>query len=308
MRKPLLLFVLIVISHLTIAQRPALVDSLKKMLNGSISEQEKFDITANLSRILMNTNPAEADIYGQQLIQIAEASRKRDRMINALLINGERFSFLAGRRDNIEKAMNYYNRGLALAHQNKIDTLIIKSYLLLSEVSMNIPDYEKSLNYCNQANSYAVVVKKDSITARIHLQYGSAFMGKNEKLLALKNLLAGVRIADDLKNITLHRSGYNKLSGFYAVVEDFDKAIDFQVKALELIAQLKTGQAPYLKVQELNRTGDLYGYKKDYPMASFYYEKALALADSLRYEPIKAMTYRSIINNYIRLRSTSKSA
>jgi tetratricopeptide (TPR) repeat protein len=305
MRKTLL-FTFIVISHLTFAQIPALVDSLKDLLNKATSEQQKFDITANLSRILMNTNPAEADLYGQQLIQIAETSRERDKMVNALLINGERFSYLAGRRDNIEKAIGYFNRGLELAIQNKIDTLIVKTYLLLSGVNRNVPDYDKSLNYCNQANSYAVILKKDSITAKVHLEYGSVYLGKNEKLLALRNLLAAVRIGDELKSITLRRDGYNKLSGFYAIIEDYAKAIDFQVKAIQLIPQLKAGNAPYLKVQELNRTGDLYGYKKDYPMASFYYEKALALADSLRYEPIKAMIYRSVIYNYISLDQPQK--
>lgn len=299
MKKLLQLLVFISLPFMVLAQRPAMVDSLKIKLANATSEDEKFEIAATLSKIMMSFNPAEADNYGQQLIEIAEVSRNRAKMVNAFLINGERYSFLAGRRDNIEKAIDYYNKGLQLARENKIDTLIVKSYLMLSEVSRNIPDFDKALNYCIQANAYATLLKKDSITVRVQLESGSVYLGRNEKLLALRSLLSGVSMADDLKSPILRRLGYERLSRFYTGIEDYPKAIDYQVKAMELIPQLKTAQAPYLKVQDLNRTGDLYGAKEDFKMATFYYEKALALADSLHYEPIKAMSYRSIVNSYL---------
>lgn len=300
MRKLLHLLIIICLPFMALAQRPGAVDSLKKRLNAATtSDDEKFEIAGYLARVLMNVNPAEADEYGQRLIEVAEVSRDRVKMVNALFINGERYSFLAGRRDNIEKSIDYYTRGLQLARENKIDTLVIKGFVSLSEISRNIPDFDRSLNYINQANAYATLLKNDSITARVQMEYGSVYLGRNEKILALRNLLQAVRIADDLKSIVLRRLGYNKLSGFYMIIKNYPKAIDFQVRAIELIPQLKTGNAPYLKVQELNHTGDLYGEMKDFKMATYYYEKALALADSLRYEPIKAMSYRSIVNNYL---------
>lgn len=300
MRKLLQLLVLIGLPFMALAQGPPLVDSMKARLAApNSSDDEKFEAAAYLCRVMMNFNPAQGDFYGQRLIEVAEVSRDRVKMVNALLINGERYSYLAGRRDNIDKAIDYYTRGLQLARDNKIDTLIIKSYLLLSEVSRNIPDFDKALNYCNQASAYATLQKNDSITARVQLESGSVYLGRNEKIFALENLLSAARIADDLKSVVLRRMGYNKLSGFYMVIKNHPKAIDYQVRAIELLPQLKTGQAPYLKVQELNRTGDIYSEMKDFKMASFYYEKALTLADSIHYEPIKAMSYRSIVNNYL---------
>ncbi len=300
MRKSFCLLLLNSMVLLSIAQpQPAVIDSLKIKLEKATTDKERFELTAQLSKIMMNVNPAMADEFGQQLIEIAETSRDRQLMINALLINGERYSYLAGRRDNIDKSMGFYNRALNLARENKIDSMIVKAYLSLSEISRYIPDYDKALNYCNQANSYNVILSNDSIAARVHLEYGSVYIGKDEKLLALRSFFAAVRIAEDLKNTSLLRSGYNKLSGFYAVIEDYDRSIDFQVKSIQLIDKLHTAQGPYLKVQELNRVGDLHAFKKNYEMASFYYEKSLKLADSLKYEPIKAMSYRSIVNNYL---------
>lgn len=46
----------------------------------------------------MNVNLAEADKYGLQMIEVAEMSRDRKLMVKALLTNGERYSYLAGRK------------------------------------------------------------------------------------------------------------------------------------------------------------------------------------------------------------------
>jgi tetratricopeptide (TPR) repeat protein len=108
-----------------------------------------------------------------------------------------------------------------------------------------------------------------------------------------------LRLAEDLNNHSLLRAGYNNLSTFYNAVEDYDKAIDYQMKALQKIDQIKTGQSPYSRVQDLARIGDLYTAKKSYEMATTYYERSLRLADSLKFEPIKVLAHRSIINNYL---------
>ncbi|MES2773955.1 MAG: tetratricopeptide repeat protein [Bacteroidota bacterium] len=276
-----------------------LIDSIKAQLAVATTDAKKVEILSNLCRSLMNENLAESDKYGQQMMEVAEMSRDRKLMVKALLANGERYSYLAGRKENIEKAIGYYNQGLELARKNSMDEEVVKAYLMLSEITRNIPDADKALGYCNQAYSFVGVIKNDSISARVYLEYGSVYFAKNEKLLALRNYMAGIRLAEDLKNNSLLRAGYSRLSVFYAGIEEYDKAIDYQVKAMQMLDLIKTGQSAYNKVQDLTKTGDLYGYKKSYDMAMRYYEKALAMADSLKYDPIKALVYRSIVNNYL---------
>ncbi len=298
MRKLCFILLWVCFSSAALSQT-AIIDSLKRELARSASSEKKVEILGYLSRTLMNTSLPEADQYGLQMIEVAEMSRDRKLMVKALLTNGERYSYLAGRKDNINKAIDYYTRGLELARRNKLDEQVISAYLYLSEVSRYMPDPEKALNYCNQAYSHTGLVKNDSLTARVHLEYGSVYLSKNEKILALKNMMTAIRIAEDLKNNYLLRAGYTKLSGFYAAIEDYDKAIDYLVKALNKLELIKTGQTPYSRVQDLTRIGDLYTAKKSYDMAMTWYERALKLADSLKYEPIKALAYRSIVSNYL---------
>jgi len=299
MLKSKLFYAAMLFSIAAYSQQPAVVDTFKAKIDRAVTIDEKFELTGQLSRLLMNTNPIEADQYGNQLIAMAETTRDRKLMINAQLINGERYANLAGRKENVDKAITYYTTALEMSRFNKLDELTIKAYLSLSGIYRNIPDVTKALSYCNEAYAFVGIVHNDSITARVHLSYGFAYMASNEKLLALRNLLSALRIAEELKNHSLMRSCYSSLASFYADIEDYDKAIDYQVKTQQTLDYIQSGQTPYNKVIDLNNIGDLFAAKKNYEMANFYYEKALALADSLQYEPIKANSYKSILNSYL---------
>ena len=282
-------------------QQPRVVDSVQQLLAKSTTDADKFKHTAYLSRVMMTMNPQAADQYGQQLIQIAQISRNRGLMVEAFLVNAERFSYLAGRKDNIFKSIGYYNQALELAKKNKMDTSVVRSYLGLSAVYRYLPDYEKALNFCNQANSYSSAIKDDSIKAKVNLEYGLIYLSRNEKVEALKKFLSASRAAEELKSISLQRESNTCLSVFYAAIGDYEKAIDKQVASLNLLQAIASQPGTvYRKIDELNKVGNLYSADKNYDMAFYYYEQALKLSDSIRYDPIKPMTYNSIINNYMK--------
>lgn len=300
MRKLIAVLLLAAFPWLAHAQtQPYVIDSMKAEIGKAATVKKKVELLGYLCRTLMNINLADADQYGEEMIRLAEGSRDRQLMVDAFMANGERYSYLAGRRDNIEKSIDYYTKALELSRQNKMDKQMVKAYLKLSEVTRYIPDAAKALDYCNQAYSYIGTLKDDSLTCQVHLEYGSVFLLKNDKLLALRNFMAALRIAEELKNNGLLRFGYIKLSTFYTDIEDYDKAIDYRVKVLEKLDQMKSGQAPFNRVQEMTQIGDLYALKKNYDMSMNYYEQALTVADQLKFEPIKALIYRSIINNYL---------
>jgi len=298
MRKLCFLLLWVCIFKLTYSQTP-IIDSLKIQLARATTNEEKIEKLSLLSRTLMNINLAEAEKYGLQMIEVAEMSRDRKLMVKALLANGERYSYLAGRKDNLEKAVDYFNRALEMARKNKLDEQMVIAYLHLSKISRYKPDPEKALNYCNQAYASVGVFKNDSLVALVHLEYGAVYLSKNEKILALKNLMAAISIAEDLKNNNLLRAGYNSLSSFYTTIDDFDKAIDYKIKAYQKLDEIKTGQTAYSRVQDLANIGDLYSAKKSHDLAMTYYQRSLSLADSLKFEPIKSLAYRSIVSNYL---------
>jgi len=301
MKKLFLLFCGIALSLCTIAQMPvpAVLDSFKRELSKAEAPARKIQLIGYMTRILMNVDLQQADMYGQQMIEIAEESRDRTLMVEALTINGDRYSYVAGRKDNIEKSIRYYNKALELARQNKLDKRIASIYLGLSRVHRFMPDLNKAIVFCNQADSYIDALDNDSLKAESSMETGTVFLQQGEKLPAMRKFLTALQIAERLKDRSLLRSAYGKLSDFYNDISEYDKAIDYKLRAMQQLSQIVSGQSVYNRVNDLNRIGSLYRTKQDYDMAMVYYEKALKLIDSLKYTPMKSMVYNSIFRMYI---------
>ena len=208
------------------SQQAAAVDSMKKSLAAAKTVEEKVDALDALSRTLMNVKPQDADEYGKQLIIVAEESRNRALMFKAYMSNGTRCRYFAGMQTYTNQAIGYFERALAVARENKMDEETGSAYLKLANVYLSIPDKEKALSYANHAFSIISLLKNDSLLVEANNIYGNVYLASNEKILALRHYFTALRIAEQAKNASLIRFSYLNLSDFYAIIEDYDKAID----------------------------------------------------------------------------------
>jgi tetratricopeptide (TPR) repeat protein len=91
------------------------------------------------------------------------------------------------------------------------------------------------------------------------------------------------------------------LSSFYSGIEDYDKAIDYMTQAYKELDNIKQKNAPYQKVVDMNSIGTLFAYKKNYDIAISYFERSIAMADSLKFGTLKIPGYISLLNQYLRM-------
>jgi tetratricopeptide (TPR) repeat protein len=307
MRKTICLFLFLVSAFFCMAQQQAAaVDSMKKALAKSVTAEEKFELLDMLSRTLMNVNLKEADEYGKQLISIAEESRDRKLMIKAYMSNGLRCSYFAGAQDYANRSIEYYNKALAIAKQNRFDDDIGSVYLRLSGIYLTIPDKDKALNYANQAFSIISALTNDSLKTQANNIYGDVYLSRNEKIIALRYYLGALRIAEQIKNPSLMRICYVNLSDFYSSIEDYDKAIDYYMSAFKKLDDMKERNVPYQRAIDLNNIGKLYAEKKNNDIAISYFEKSLTMADSLKFSSLKVPAYVSLLNQYLRMDQPQK--
>lgn len=287
-------------------QNPAVVDSLKNQLKQLSRAEDKVDVLGKISMILMNTSIEEADKYGSLLNQEAELSRKRDLMVKAHYFNGIRYSFLTQSKEYIQKSIDYLNKGLSLARQNKLEKETAMGYLYLSSVYSKVPDLDKSLSYATQAFSIVQSIRNDSLETATHLMYGNIYQLKKERILALRNYLIGLRIAEEKKDPDLMRHCYSNLSAFYADIKEFDKAIDYAKQAMEELPRTGFENKEYQRVVDIYNLGNLYVGKKDFDMSVYYFEKSIKLADSINYHPLKIPGYNGLLNQYIQAKQPQK--
>ncbi|HEX2607468.1 MAG TPA: tetratricopeptide repeat protein [Flavisolibacter sp.] len=309
MKKCWLTAVLLLTTCLVMAQSPAVIDSLKLKFSKAKTSEEKVETASVLCRVLMNVNMAEADKYGKIMSEEAELSRDRKLMVKALIIHGERYAYYAGKKEYLEKSSDYFNKALQLSKENKLDKETTRALLGLSNNNIYLSNTDKALNYTTQAFAIATALKDDSLQVEVYNSFGSVYQVKKDRLLALRNFLNGLRIAEELKPTKqqeawdtkndLLRKSYRNLSGFYADIKEYDKAIDYATKAMDKLNMTKGNGGKYNKAIDLNYIGNLYAMKKNFDMSVFYYEQSIKLADSLKFNQLKVPAYNSILNQYL---------
>lgn len=303
--KKFLTLVCLAVCIVTSGQNSAL-DTLKSRLSRAANSKEKVDILGKLARASMSTNIPEADKYAEQMVREAEFSRDRRLMVKALLVQGERFSYFTFKKDFIQKSIDYYNQALELARANELDEEAAKAYLGLSEVHASIPELDIALNYTTQAMGIISTTNNDTLLVSVYNSFGYLYQMKKERILSLRNYLSALRIAEEAKNSSLLRTCYSNLSGFYAGLKDYDKAIDYAQKSMDELPKIKLPNENIQRVVDLFTMGGLYVLKKNFEMSTYYYEKSIRMADSINYAPLKMAGYEGLLQQYVQANQPKK--
>lgn len=302
----LLLFIVIATNTITFCQQPAAIDSMKSALANAKTPEERIFWLDNLSRTAMNVDLAQAEDYGKQLISYAEETRDRELMVKAYMSNGLRCSYFSGQKVYATRSIEFYNRALEIAKKNKMDHEVGAAQLRLASIHLSIPDKDKALNYVDQAFSLISTLKNDSLKAESHNSYGLVHQARNDKTLSLRHFLNGLQIAEQTKKPELRRNCYIHLSNFYTRIQEYDKAIDYFMKANRELDQIKEKNVPYQRAIDINTIGNLFANKKNYDMAISYFERSIAIADSLKFSTLKVPGYISLLNQYLRMDQPNK--
>jgi len=287
------------------SQNPTL-DTLKSRLSSAATSKEKVDLLGKLARSYMSTDIPQADKYAEQMVREAELSRDRQLMVKSLLIQGERYSYFTFKKDFIQKSIEYYNQALQLARANELDEETAKAFLGLSEVHASIPELDKAINYTTQALGIASSKNNDTLLVSVYNSYGLLYQLKKERILSLRNYLTALHIAEESKNSTLLRTCYSNLSTFYASIKEYDKAIDYSQKAMDELPKMKLPNEKIQRVVDMYMMGNLYVLKKNFEMSTFYYEKSIRMADSIKYAPLKMAGYEGLLQQYVQANQPRK--
>jgi tetratricopeptide (TPR) repeat protein len=306
LRKMLLLVALFCTLTAWCQQDPIVVDSMKKALVKLTKPEERIEALGALSQTLMNTSMPEAEAYGKQMIREAEMSRDRRLMAKAYRMHGESYAVVSFNREFVTKANENLNKALDIARKNKITEEVVGALTSLSYVETRTPNADKALAYSNQAFSQASLLRNDSLLAVVYLSFGSAYQLKKERLTALRNYLNALQIAERIDNALLKRAAYSSLSSFYSELKDYDKAIDYAEKGKAQLPFIKKPNAKYNEVIDLFTIGNIYVQKKDFDMSVFYFNRSIALADSLKYPPLKMPGYNGLLMQYISSKQPQK--
>jgi tetratricopeptide (TPR) repeat protein len=278
------------------AQDYHITDSLKHNLEIAKTNEAKIQWLGELATFYMNLNQPLSEKYGNQQLEIAETSRDRKLMLKALLSNALRYFNSNGVQENINKSKKFSRKALDLAKSSHADEYTAWAYLYLARAARSEGEDDKSLNYSTLASSLAASVNNDSLKISVYNSFGDTYLNRRENLLAFRNYLQAMNIAEDIHNYRQMRNCYYNLADFYTELEDYEKSKDYLFKVQQITHEFNQ---PYDRMNLYRNLGRIYSRNKQYDIATQYFEKLVLLCDTIQLEVGKLNAYFDIINQYL---------
>ncbi len=195
--------------------------------------------------------------------------------------------------DQTERLSKYLNHTKGIADVNYYKALI---YSQKDDYYNAIDGYNKSRRYYTQLGDTLGIAKVNNSIGLIEIKRGNYSIG-------LENSLSAIHTFETRNLLDELSSAYNNLAEAYYNTHQVDKALEFNIKALNVREQLKDSVG--IKTSTKNIAG-LYSDRKEHRKAIEYYEKVLKLLNSDTDQAIRGEILPRIGSEYLQFKDYEK--
>ena len=161
------------------------------------------------------------------------------------------------------------------------DAFKVKIMLEISE-QYNRSDFSKAMAYSDLAMEIAQNKKDDFLIASSHMAKGNSFLWLGDYDESLKNFLKSLEVFERIPNEIKMVAACTNLGIVYDRIENYDQALEYYFRALNLYNEQKELNKPLKKflglISIFNNIGNIYENRNDNETAIQYYRKGLKLA------------------------------
>jgi tetratricopeptide (TPR) repeat protein len=200
--------------------------------------------------------------------------------------------------DNLDQAAKNFTLAEGVAKENGLEDILVDVYSRMSDVWHTRGNDVKALSFCTEALAIASGIDNDSAKARAYGATGDVYMSMNQMLLALRNYLSELDVAEKSGDDVLLRNAYVDLSGFYRGIKENERAIDYRMKVYALDRKMWDNNM----ISDLNSLGDLYLAKDQPLLAEKMYEHSTLMADTLHFSLLRVNAYHRMFLLYLQTR------
>ncbi|MEY8848215.1 ATP-binding protein [Psychroserpens sp. XS_ASV72] len=197
--------------------------------------------------------------------------------------------------DQTERLSKYVNHNKGIADVNYYKALI---YSQKDDYYNAIDGYNKSRKYYTQLGDTLGIAKVNNSIGLIEIKRGNYSVG-------LENSLSAIHTFETRNLLDELSSAYNNLAEAYYNTHQIDKALEFNIKALNVREQLKDSSG--IKTSTINIAG-LYSDRKEHRKSIEYYLKALELLNPKEDQAIKGEVLPRIGSEYLQFRDYNNAA
>ncbi len=191
---------------------------------------------------------------------------------------------------------------ITLTKQPHKDAYVIKAYCLgLSNLYIRRGDYYKAIDYLKEAEEIIKNKNNPKLTKelyRVYLAFSLAYYKTQKQINYTKTieyLEKGEKAISHLPQVIQKKRQieiYNRYGNTYDELKQFDKAITYYLKALNLSINLKKRNDNHIS-QIYNNLGYIYARIQKHDIAYQYYQKAL------QYDPVRTSVFDNLGDYYL---------
>ncbi len=262
-------------------------DYCKKLL-AEVPEEKYPEQKSKVAGLLGSISSAKNDFYNAK--KYYHLSNKYNTKKEIFASNWSELGVIYYNLYKPDSSYFYLNKSMELAKSLKDSTLIAKNYFRFAIMYAKSDDIKKSIILSNKAIKYYKThfLYDDLIAVKIHL--AGCYQKISDYERTIKIYLETLQLATIKKINSKIPVIYNNLGITYFYLKNYDKALDFFNKALNL----KTGKNNEKRASTLHNIGMIYRNIEDYSKAIDYYNQALKIR-------IKEKDTLKIAANYINL-------
>lgn len=197
--------------------------------------------------------------------------------------------------DQTERLSKFLNHTKGIADVNYYKALI---YSQKDDYYNAIDGYNKSRKYYKQLGDTLGIAKVNNSIGLIEIKRGNYSVG-------LENSLSAIQTFETRNLLDELSSAYNNLAEAYYNTHQVDKALEFNIKALNVREQLKDSAG--IKTSTKN-IASLYSDRKEHRKAIEYYEKVLMLLNPEQDQAIRGEVLPKIGSEYLQFKDYDKAA
>jgi tetratricopeptide (TPR) repeat protein len=238
MKKKMLLWITIFIYSITFSQQ-AKIDSLKVVLEKSVSEKEKLRILNELNKELISSStPDESIVYFEEMAQLSKRLNNIDFETTAFRYLSESFM----RKNDIERSLMYANKSFNINDNLHRVNATLVDLNQIGRIYHHFQNYIKAVKTYTQAIKIYDEKKEGKAISTIYGNLGVTYSCLNDNKRAIQCYVKQAQLADRDDNIDQKSNAYYNIGYIYMEIEQYQKAEEYFNKALNdsLNVTLKT--------------------------------------------------------------------
>jgi signal transduction histidine kinase len=224
----------------------------------------------------------EAKTYGQQMIALAEESKNTEFVALAYILNGIRLVEVTPSTEREKELRGYFAKAIQIAKEHKLPFYEAAAYIGLSGIHFHVvlADGDEMLRWGTQAFRLSIAIANDSLRVLSLVALANGYRFKIDNIKAFRQFNEAVELAEKNHDPYLLAYCYRSIARFYDGLGDYDKAVEYFLKAIETLRkkeELTYRDLNWLYMSQINTTWS-YSSKKEHTKARASANKVMALA------------------------------